>query len=97
VQTEFPEAKVVKALNTVNANVMVAPERVGGESDLFIAGNDEGAKEKVTGLLQDFGWKRVHDLGGIAAARGTEAYLLFWLATATALKNYDFNVRVVKA
>ncbi len=96
VQKEFPEAKVVKALNTVNANIMVAPERAGGESDLFIAGNDAGAKEKVSALLRDFGWKRIHDLGGIAAARGTEAYLLFWLAVSAALKNYDFNVRVVK-
>jgi predicted dinucleotide-binding enzyme len=96
VQKEFPEAKVVKALNTVNANVMVAPERVGGESDVFIAGDDAGAKEKVTALLRDFGWKRVHDLGGIAAARGMEAYLLFWVAVAAGLKTYDFNVRVVK-
>jgi predicted dinucleotide-binding enzyme len=96
VQQEFPEAKVVKALNTVNANVMVTPERAGGESDLFIAGNDAGAKEKVAALLRDFGWKRIHDLGGIAAARGTEAYLMFWLTTAGALKTYDFNVRVVK-
>ena len=96
VQGEFPEAKVVKALNTVNANVMVAPERVGGDSDLFIAGDDAGAKEKVAALLHDFGWKRIHDLGGIVAARGTEAYLLFWLAVSAALKNYDFNVRVVK-
>ena len=96
VQKEFPEAKVVKALNTVNANVMVAPERVGGETDLFIAGNDAGAKEKVTALLREFGWKRIHDLGGIAAARGTEAYLLFWLAASAALKSSDFNVRVVK-
>ena len=96
VQKEFPEANVVKALNTVNANIMVAPDRVGGESDLFIAGNDAGAKEKVTALLRDFGWKRIHDLGGIAAARGTEAYLLFWLAVSAARKTYDFNVRVVQ-
>src|SRR5262245_25564851 len=96
VQKEVPETKAVKALNTVNGNTMVAPERVGGESDLFIAGNDAGAKERVTALLRDFGWKRIHDLGGIAAARGMEAYLLFWLAVSTALKTYDFNVRVVK-
>jgi predicted dinucleotide-binding enzyme len=96
VQKEFPEAKVVKALNTVNANVMVRPERTGGESDLFIAGNDAGAKEKVAALLKDFGWKRIHDLGGIAAARGMEAYLLFWLAVSSAFKTADFNVRVIR-
>lgn len=96
VQKEFPDSQVVKALNTVNANLMVEPQRAGGESDLFIAGNHAAAKAKVTGLLHEFGWKRVHDLGGIAAARGTEAYLLFWLAASAALKTSDFNVRVVK-
>ena len=97
VQRELPETRVVKALNTVNANVMVAPERAGGESDLFIAGNDAAAKEQIRGLLRDFGWKHIHDLGGIAAARGMESYLLFWLALYQALKTADFNVRVVQA
>ncbi len=97
VQKEFPDTKVVKTLNTVNSGIMVAPGRLKEESDLFVAGNDAEAKKAVTRLLQDFGWKRVHDLGGIAAARGMEAYLMFWLAAAGALKTYDFNVRIVRA
>jgi len=96
IQEAFPEARVVKALNTVNAAVMVDPKRVGGESDLFVCGNDADAKSRVTALLRELGWARVHDLGPIVAARGTEAYLLFWLTLMGALKTADFNVRIVR-
>jgi predicted dinucleotide-binding enzyme len=96
IQDAFPGARVVKALNTVNAAVMVDPRRVGGESDLFVCGNDASAKEKVVGLLRELGWTCVHDLGPIVAARGTEAYLLFWLTLMGALKTADFNVRIVR-
>ncbi|HEY6051451.1 MAG TPA: NAD(P)-binding domain-containing protein, partial [Thermoanaerobaculia bacterium] len=50
IQSEVPETKVVKTLNTVNATVMLDPARVGGESDLFLAGNDPGAKARITAL-----------------------------------------------
>jgi predicted dinucleotide-binding enzyme len=96
IQGEFPEAKVVKALNTVNANVMGEPGRVGGESDLFVCGNDAAAKARVTELLKEFGWKTVHDLGDITGSRGTEAYLLLWLRLWGALGTADFNVRIVR-
>jgi len=96
IQEAFPEARVVKALNTVNAAVMVDPKRVGGDSDLFVCGNDADAKAKVTALLKELGWARVHDLGPIVAARGTEAYLLFWLTLMGAFKTADFNVRIVR-
>src|SRR2546430_8673963 len=38
IQAALPEAKVVKALNTINANVMVDPRRVPGETDVFGCG-----------------------------------------------------------
>ena len=96
IQSAFPEARVVKALNTVTAGLMGHPERLHGESDLFVCGNDAGAKKSVTNLLNEFGWKTVHDLGDIRAARGMEAYLLFWVAVYGASKNADFNVRIVR-
>jgi 8-hydroxy-5-deazaflavin:NADPH oxidoreductase len=96
IQRAFPGAHVVKALNTVNANVMGHPERLGGESDLFVCGNDAGAKARMTALLREFGWKSVIDLGDIRSSRGMEAYLLFWLAVYGALKTSDFNVRIVR-
>jgi 8-hydroxy-5-deazaflavin:NADPH oxidoreductase len=96
IQKELPDTKVVKALNTVNANVMGDPTRVRGESDLFISGNDAEAKKRVTALLNDFGWRSVIDIGDITGARGMEAYLLLWLPLYGALKTADFNVRVVR-
>ena len=96
VQTAFPEARVVKALNMVNARVMGHPERVHGESDAFIAGNDAGAKARVREILESFGWKSVVDLGDIGAARGMEAYLLLWLRLSAVLKTADLNIRIVR-
>ena len=97
IQRTFPETKVVKALNTVNANIMVDPGRVKGDHDLFVCGNDAAAKARVIRLLQEeFGWKSVNDIGDIAAARGTESYLHLWLRLYGALQTADFNVHVVR-
>jgi 8-hydroxy-5-deazaflavin:NADPH oxidoreductase len=96
IQKAFPDARVVKTLNTVNANVMVAPESVNGPSDLFVCGNDAGAKTEVTRILKDWlGWPVVVDLGDITAARGTEAYLLLWLRLWGAFRTPHLNVHVV--
>jgi 8-hydroxy-5-deazaflavin:NADPH oxidoreductase len=98
IQRAFPEARVVKALNTVNCNVMVDPARVPGEHDVLVCGNDAGAKEEVAALLESFGWprERVVDLGDISAARGTEAYLAFWIALRRATGTSDVNIKVVR-
>jgi predicted dinucleotide-binding enzyme len=97
IQRAFPEAKVVKTLNTVNCQVMVDPRRVPGDHDIFVSGNDADAKAIVTGILRDWlGWKTVIDLGDITTARGTEAYLLLWLRLWGAVGSADFNVKVVR-
>jgi len=98
IQRAFPEARVVKALNTLNCLVMVDPARVPGEHDIFISGNDEGAKAQVCELLGSFGWpaERIVDLGDIAGARGAEMYLLLWLRLFGAVQTGDFNVKVVR-
>ena len=45
---------------------------------MFIAGNDDAAKQKVSALLRDFGWGVV-DVGGIEASRLLEAMCLVWV------------------
>ena len=96
IQKAFPQARVVKTLNTVNASVMVDPKRVPGASDVFVCGNDAGAKSEVTRILKEWlGWPVVVDLGDITAARGTEAYLLLWLRLWGAFQTADLNVHVV--
>ena len=96
IQEAFPEARVVKTLNTVNATVMVDPKRVPGVSDVFVCGNDPAAKSEVTRILKEWlGWPVVIDLGDITAARATEAYLLLWLRLWGAFQTADVNVHIV--
>jgi 8-hydroxy-5-deazaflavin:NADPH oxidoreductase len=99
IQRAFPHTLVVKALNTVNALVMVDPSRVPGRHNLFISGDDAAAKAAVVELLGSFGWPAadVIDLGGIAGARATENYLIMWVMLYGVLGTGDFNVQVVRA
>ncbi|MFN8113929.1 MAG: NAD(P)-binding domain-containing protein [Solirubrobacterales bacterium] len=99
IQAAFPETLVVKALNTMNCSVMVDPDRVPGEHVAFVCGENTGAKDQVAELLGEFGWPadRIVDLGGIAAARGTEMYLPLWLALYGKLGTGDFNVAIERA
>lgn len=98
IQARFPDARVVKALNTVNAAVMTDPGSLGEPTTVFVCGNDGDAKATVRDLLEELGWEpdQVVDLGGIDAARGTEMYLAFWLRTMFAVGNPMFNVRLVR-
>ncbi|WP_409328622.1 NADPH-dependent F420 reductase [Trujillonella humicola] len=79
VQRAVPAARVVKAYNTVGNALMVDPQLPGGPPTMFIAGDDPGAKEVVTGLLRETGWD-VADLGGIEASRWLEPMCLAWVA-----------------
>lgn len=96
IQAAFPQAKAVKALNTVNAQVMTDPGRLPGAHNIFVCGNDESAKATVGELLQSFGWpaESIVDLGEIGAARGTEMYLPLWLCLMGALGTAEFNIQV---
>jgi predicted dinucleotide-binding enzyme len=98
-QAAHPRVRLVKALNTVNAAVMVDPGSVPGEHVLFIAGDDAGAKAEVTALLGRFGWPadRILDLGDITAARGTEMYLALWIRLMRALGTSKFNIELRRA
>lgn len=97
IQRTYPETKVVKTLNTMNARVMTQPDRVPGDHDVFMAGDDEGAKATVHALLRGLGWKdhNILDLGQISAARGLEMYLPLWLSLMQNLRTPDFNIKVV--
>jgi 8-hydroxy-5-deazaflavin:NADPH oxidoreductase len=99
IQAAFPEARVVKGLNTVNADVMVEPSIVPGSHTIFMAGNDGDAKGEVRSLLESFGWPAadVMDLGGIESARGMEMYLPLWLELYGAAGSPHLNVKVVTA
>lgn len=96
-QRAFPEARVVKTLNTMNASVMVNPASVaGGDHSVFVSGNDADAKAQVSGLLAELGHRDIIDLGDITTARGTEMLLPVWLRLWGALGNADFNFKIAR-
>ena len=96
-QAAFPDARLVKAWNTMTAGLMCDPGAVGGgDHTIPLCGNDADAKAEVTSLLQAFGWRDILDLGDITAARGMEAYLLIWLGGMTSLDSAMFNTKFVR-
>lgn len=98
-QRAFPEARVVKTLNTMNNAVMVDPGRVPGNHNVFVSGDDESAKGEVSALLRSFGWApgQIVDLGDLSSARATEQFLPLWLRLHGALDGAEFNIAVVTA
>ncbi len=96
IQRAFPDTKVVKTLNTINCEVMINPARIKGDHDLFVSGDDASAKKLVTAFLtENFGWKKVIDLGDITTARATEQILPLWVRLWVVVGHADFNVKVV--
>lgn len=98
IQRAFPEARVVKTLNTMTASIMVEPALVaGGGHDVFVSGNDAAAKARVTELLKQwFGWRNPIDLGDITSARGTEMVLPIWVRLWGALGTPMFNFKIAR-
>jgi 8-hydroxy-5-deazaflavin:NADPH oxidoreductase len=93
----FPAARVVKALNTVSAAVMVDPGLVGeGDTTAFVASDDAEARALVVGLLEELGWRDVVQFEELSAARGLEMYLPLWVRLMARLGTAAFNVKVVR-
>ena len=95
-QAAFPQARIVKSLNTLTAALMVDPGLLGESTTVFVSGDEAAAKATVTEILTAFGHQDVIDLGGIETARGTEMLLPLWLRTMGALGTGMFNFKVVR-
>ncbi len=77
-QREFPQARFVKAFNSVGHALMINPQFKGGKPTMFICGNDEAAKQTVRGILDQFGWETA-DMGKAEGARAVEPLCMLWL------------------
>jgi len=77
IQKLIPDAKVVKAFNSVGNAVMYKPKFTDGMPTMFICGNDEGAKKTVISILSAFGYE-TEDLGKVEAARAIEPLCILW-------------------
>lgn len=99
IQRAYPDAKVVKSLTSVFCQVMAEPSRIPGEHNIFVAGNDDDAKQAVRSLLESFGWPvaSILDLGDITAARAAEMYSRMYFTLVGALGTFEVNINVVRA
>ncbi|MGL4745940.1 MAG: NADPH-dependent F420 reductase [Phycicoccus sp.] len=97
VQRTFPETRVVKTLNTMNAYLMVDPGLANhGDHTVFLSGDDDAAKATVADLLRSFGWTDIFDLGDITTARGTESLLPVWVRMFGKLGEIPFQFKIVR-
>ena len=79
IQRALPDAKLVKAFNTIGNPYFVDPSFSEGAPTMLIAGDDAGAKRVVAGILADFGWADTIDIGGIDGSRELEAICIAWV------------------
>jgi predicted dinucleotide-binding enzyme len=76
---------------------MVRPQSVAdGDHDMFVCGNDAAAKDVTVGILKEFGWTHLTDLGDLSAARGMEMYLPLWLRLWGAVGSGMFNIKIAR-
>ena len=96
IQAAFPNARVVKTLNTLNAQLMMDPSLMPGPHEIFVSGNDAAAKAQITKLLGEVGWKEIIDLGDITTARGTEMLLPIWIRLMGTFGTPMFNFHLAR-
>jgi 8-hydroxy-5-deazaflavin:NADPH oxidoreductase len=71
IQKKAPRAHVVKAFNYAFASNMANPQVEGRNLDAYVAGDDEGAKQKVQDFARSIGFRPI-DAGPLAMARALE-------------------------
>ncbi len=76
-QKLLPDAKLVKAFNSIGHAHMYKPDFPGGKPTMFICGNDDVAKKTVTDILTAFGFE-TEDMGKMEAARAIEPLCILW-------------------
>ena len=94
-QRDFPAANFVKAFNSVGHTHMVDPKFKGGKPSMFICGNDDGAKKKVAGILDQFGWE-VEDMGKAEAARAIEPLCILWCIPGFLKQDWSHAFKVLR-
>jgi 8-hydroxy-5-deazaflavin:NADPH oxidoreductase len=82
-QSWLPQARVVKTLNQVGAEIMAEARSLPQRPVMFMAGNDAAAKAQVAALLADLGFE-AQDAGDLAKSRLLEPFALLWINQALA-------------
>lgn len=90
-----PKANFVKAFNSVGNAYMVNPDFGGVKPTMFICGNDGGAKQEVTRILDQFGWES-EDMGGVEGARAIEPLCMLWCIPGFARNQWTHAFKLLK-
>lgn len=96
IQALIPDARVVKAFNSVGNAYMYKPEFPDGVPTMFICGNDEEAKKTVTNILTSFGWE-TEDMGRVEAARAIEPLCILWCIPGFTRNQWTHAFKLLKA
>ncbi len=97
-QRDFPDAYIVKSLNTMVYTIMLDPSQLPGSHNVFMSGENKTAKSTVKELLLQFGWpvENIMDLGGIITSRATEMYATLLFQISKVSGDYNFNIAIVR-
>jgi len=88
------DAYIVKAFNTQNATVLAAGPVKGHLLDVFIAGDDDQAKARVSTFIESLGMRPM-DAGNLSMARTLEHACMLWLGLMThSVKHGNFSIGV---
>jgi len=94
-QRDYPDARFVKAFNSVGAAHMVKPRFAGGPPTMFFCGDDEGARQTVAGIIESFGWEPC-DMGKAAAARAIGPLCLLWCLPGFLRDEWDHAFKLLR-
>lgn len=95
VQSALPGAHVVKALNTVTWQMMLAADDTKEPPSVPLSGNNDEAKAKVASLVENMGLPAI-DIGGIETSRWTELSAVIFLNNRfSERQNFDLLLRPV--
>ncbi len=95
VQASLPDSHIIKTLNIVSHNHMVQPKYAEGLPIMFVAGNNQSAKNATRDLLADLGWEDMLDIGGIEKSRLLEPMCLLWIEYGVARNTWDHAFAVL--
>lgn len=95
IQALIPDARVVKAFNSVGSPLMYKPKFSGGTPTMFISGNDAAAKKTVTDILTAFGWE-TEDMGKAISARAIEPLCILWCIPGLVHNNWNHAFKLLK-
>lgn len=90
-----PQTNFVKAFNSVGNAFMVDPKFPGGKPTMFICGNNNESKLKVTEILTQFGWETA-DMGTVEAARAIEPLCMLWCIPGLTSNSWSHAFKLLK-